>query len=52
MPPVCRPPSLAIGHERFEIGLEGFEVQGFKGFAVIKAFAVGVDFGIVLMEYV
>ena len=52
MTPVGGPPRLAIGHQRFEIGLEGFEIQGFKGFAVIEAFADGVHFGIVLMEYI
>ena len=50
MTPVGGPPGLAFGHQRFEIGLKGFEVQRFKGLAVIKTLAVGVDLGIVLMQ--
>ena len=50
MTPVGGPPGLAFGHQRFEIGLKSFKVQRFKGLAVIKTLAVGVDLGIVLMQ--
>ena len=35
MPPVGRPPILALGHQRADIGLDGFEIQRLDRFPVI-----------------
>ena len=50
MPPVGRPPGLAIGHQGFEVVFERRDIQGFERFAIAEIRTHRIRLGILLMQ--
>ena len=50
VPPVGRPPFLAVGHQGFQVVFNRFQIQLFEFFGVVKLFAQRISLGVVLVE--
>ena len=50
VPPVSRPPFLAVGHQGEHILLQRFEIERLDGFAVVEVLPKGADLGVMLVK--